>query len=159
MNDPVFTDLPYRPCVGIMLLNPVGRVFVGERAAKPGSWQMPQGGINPGEDLEVAFFREMREEIGTERAGILEIMPEKLRYDFPIPAQKKLYNGIYRGQEQTWIAARFIGTDPDICLNSHTQVEFSNWQWVTMDDLLRLIIPFKRPTYERVVAAFRKYAK
>ena len=146
--------LPYRSGVGIVLFNHANEVFVGERIDSPGAWQMPQGGLDDNEDIESAFFREMREEIGTDKANILKIMDEKLRYELPPHLQKKLWQGQYRGQEQTWIAARFNGTDSDINLNAHNPAEFQRWKWVRLDQIADLIVPFKRDIYARVIVAF-----
>lgn len=147
--------LPYRPCVGLALFNAAGRVFVGERVDSPGSWQMPQGGIDPGETVEQAFFREMREEIGTDRAEILRIHDTPLRYRLPPRLLGKLWDGKWGGQEQTWVAARFTGTDADIAIDAHDPPEFQAWQWVSLEDAPGLIVPFKRKTYEEVIRAFR----
>jgi len=144
----------YRPCVGITLLNENGTIFVGERIDHPGSWQMPQGGIDEGEELEDAFFREMREEIGTDQADILKVMDKPLRYDLPSYLQQKLWGGKWIGQEQTWIAARFTGSDEDINIFAHNPSEFQKWQWADRESLLELIVPFKRDTYKEVIAAF-----
>ncbi|MEM7618732.1 MAG: RNA pyrophosphohydrolase [Pseudomonadota bacterium] len=108
----------YRPCVGIALFNKDGQVFVGERIDTPGAWQMPQGGIDPGEDLTLAAMRELKEEIGTNNAEIIEILDEKIRYDLPEERRKEFWNGKYVGQEQTWIAMRFTGADTDIDLEA-----------------------------------------
>lgn len=147
-------DLPYRPCVGIALFNNDGRVFVGERIDTPGAWQMPQGGIDEGETLEEAFFREMREEIGTDSATILAVHDKPLRYKLPPRLIAKLWDGRFGGQEQHWIAARFTGTDADIAIHAHNPPEFSRWQWVALPDVLGLIVPFKRDTYNEVIRAF-----
>lgn len=144
----------YRPCVGIVLLNPEGLVFVGERIDTPGAWQMPQGGIDEGETLEEALFRELREEIGTDKAELLQIAPEPLRYDLPPALIKKLWNGLYRGQEQRWAALRFTGTDSDINIEYHEIPEFSAWEWVKPEDTLERIVPFKRDTYRQVFSVF-----
>ncbi len=147
--------LSYRPCVGITLFNQSKNVFVGERIDSPGAWQLPQGGIDDGETLEDAFFREMEEEIGTRKADIIAVMDKKLRYDLPPHLSRRLWNGRYIGQEQTWIAARFTGADHDIDLHVHDDPEFRAWQWVPLDDVPDLIVPFKRDTYREVVAYFR----
>jgi putative (di)nucleoside polyphosphate hydrolase len=144
----------YRPCVGIALFNRDGLVFVGERLDSPGAWQMPQGGIDHGESVQDAAFRELREEIGTNRAGIIAVMPEKLRYDLPPDLQGKLWGGKYLGQEQSWIAMRFTGEDADIDLTAHSVQEFSRWRWVSLERVPDLIVPFKQETYRAVVRAF-----
>lgn len=151
-------ELPYRPCVGIALFNAEGKVFVGERIDTPGAWQMPQGGIDDGEDLHAAFFREMREEIGTDKADIIEILDRPLRYKLPQRLIAKLWDGRFGGQEQHWVAARFTGTDTDINIRATDHPEFSRWQWVALPQILDLIVPFKRDTYNEVIAAFGKFA-
>ncbi len=162
MNDTTNTtisieDLPYRPCVGIVLFNAEGKVLVGERIDSPGAWQMPQGGIDAGEEIEDAVFREMMEEIGTDNADIIEIAEKKLRYDLPAHLLGRLWKNQYRGQEQVWVALRYNGTDADINLNAHTPPEFQKWQWVNLDDIFDLIVPFKRDTYREVIAMFKKH--
>lgn len=154
MSRQQYDHLPYRPCVGITLFNADGKVFVGERLDSPGAWQMPQGGIDPGEDSKTAFFREMREEIGTDQADILRVHEEILRYELPPRLRGKLWGGKYRGQEQLWIAARFRGTDADISIQAHNPPEFGRWQWVALNEVQNLIVPFKRDTYAKVIAAF-----
>lgn len=151
-------ELPYRPCVGIALFNAEGKVFVGERIDTPGAWQMPQGGIDDGEALHDAFFREMREEIGTDKADILESLGHPLRYKLPPRLIARLWNGRYGGQEQHWIAARFTGTDADINIASYGDPEFSRWQWISLTNILDLIVPFKRDTYSEVIRAFKKFS-
>lgn len=148
------TKLPYRPCVGIALFNRDGKVFVGERIDSPGAWQMPQGGMDEGEDVETAFYRELKEETGTDKAEILHIMDRTLKYDLPPQLQTRLWDGAYRGQEQIWVAARFTGTDSDINLNAHTPAEFQQWQWVFPNETMNLIVPFKKETYRAVIEAF-----
>jgi putative (di)nucleoside polyphosphate hydrolase len=144
----------YRPCVGIVLLNAQKKVFVGERIDKPGAWQMPQGGIDEGEDIPTAAFRELGEEIGCSKAEIIRIAPEKIRYDLPDDLVARLWNSKYRGQEQTWIAARFTGQDHEINLNAHNPAEFMNWQWVDLAETVNLIVPFKRETYRKIIMMF-----
>ena len=153
------TEALYRPCVGIALFNHAGKVFVGERIDTPGAWQMPQGGIDEGEDLNIAAFRELKEEIGTDKASILTIMEDKICYDLPPHLLNKLWNGKYAGQEQTWIAMRFEGQDSDIRLDADSHPEFSQWQWVDLDKTLNLIVPFKRKTYEILIENFKDYAQ
>ena len=148
----------YRPCVGIALFNVHGKVFVGERIDTPGAWQMPQGGIDANEDLEVAAFRELKEEIGTDNAAIIKIHDEKIRYELPLKLAQKHWNGQYVGQEQTWIAMRFNGDDSDIILDADDHPEFAQWQWVNLPDTLDLIVPFKRETYEKLIEAFSDFS-
>lgn len=146
----------YRPCVGIALYNKDGHVFVGERIDTPGAWQMPQGGIDKGEDIQTAAFRELEEETGIPAAcaEILKIAPETIQYDLPETLRQKLWNGRYYGQEQHWVALRFTGDDQIINLNAHTPPEFSAWKWVPLGETLDLIVPFKRDTYKKVIALF-----
>ena len=148
-------ERPYRPCVGIALFNAAGQVFVGERIDTPGAWQMPQGGIDAGEDIEVAAFRELYEETGVKSATVLKIAPETIRYDLP-PAllAKKMWSTPYVGQEQSWVAMRFTGDDGEIDLTAHEHAEFSAWQWVDIRDTLDLIVPFKRDVYKQVIEIF-----
>lgn len=144
----------YRPCVGIALFNKDNHVFVGERIDTPGAWQMPQGGIDEGEDIETAALRELQEETGTNQVEIITVADETIRYDLPLELQNKLWNGIFAGQEQTWIAARFTGDDSEIDINSFEPPEFSAWQWVPLDQTINLIVPFKRDVYQRVIRLF-----
>ena len=150
----VSSDLPYRPCVGIMLLNPDGQVFVGKRIDQTvESWQMPQGGIDPGETPRQAVLRELLEEIGTDKADILAEMQDWVRYDLPPHLLGVAFHGRYRGQQQKWFALRFTGSDADINLTAH-EAEFSAYQWVSMAQLPDLIVPFKRDAYQAVISAF-----
>ena len=147
-------SLPYRPCVGIMLLNARGQVFVARRRDTTDAWQMPQGGIDEGETVREAALRELEEEIGTAKAEILGETVEKLRYDLPDHLLGKVWKGRWRGQEQVWVAARFTGTDSDIDLATE-HPEFDAWKWVDAADLTDLIVPFKKPVYESVLAEFK----
>lgn len=156
------SHLPYRQCVGVALFNEEGKVLVGERIDTPGAWQMPQGGIDKGEDLKRAAFREMREEIGTDKAEIIRIAERNLKYDIPHeygPEGRNLWNGKYRGQEQTWIAMRFTGVDSDIDLNADERPEFSHYQWVKLQDTIDLIVPFKRDVYAELISLFSDIPK
>ena len=146
--------LPYRPCAGIALFNTEGKVFVGERIDTPGAWQMPQGGIEEGEDLHKAALRELKEEIGTDKADLIRIHPKTIKYDLPEHLLGKLWNGKYKGQEQHWVAMLFTGTDDDIILDADERPEFSKWQWVGLHETLNLIVPFKKDVYLKVINAF-----
>jgi putative (di)nucleoside polyphosphate hydrolase len=152
-------DELYRSGVGMMIFNAQGMVFVGERIDSAGSWQMPQGGIDAGEELEVAVFREMAEEIGTGNAVILQIMEDWIFYDIPHYKASKIWDGKYIGQKQKWIALRFLGQDSDINLTAHSHPEFSKWKWVKLDELLRNVVPFKRDAYALVLKTFAHYAE
>jgi putative (di)nucleoside polyphosphate hydrolase len=152
------TTLPYRPCVGIMLANREGLVFVGQRIdSKEGdAWQMPQGGIDPGESPEVALIRELGEETGVipDHVDIIARSSHEHLYDLPDELIGKLWGGRYRGQSQTWFLARFKGADQDINIAT-AEPEFESWRWVEADQLVPLIVPFKRPVYRHIVEEFR----
>jgi putative (di)nucleoside polyphosphate hydrolase len=151
-------DLPYRPCVGVMLINRDGLVFVGRRIDQTvEGWQMPQGGIDDGETPVQAGLRELEEEIGTNKAEPLREMKEWLAYDLPQHLLGVALHGRYRGQKQKWIAMRFAGTDGDIDIKTE-HPEFAQWKWLAMEALPRLIVPFKRDTYEKVIAEFQDLA-
>ena len=151
-------DLPYRPCVGVMLLNAEGLVFVGRRIDQTvEGWQMPQGGIDQGETPREAALRELKEEIGSDKAEPLREMEGWLDYDLPRHLLGVALKGRYRGQRQKWIAMRFTGKDSDIDLNTH-EPEFADWKWLAVEALPRLIVPFKRDTYTKVIDAFRDLA-
>ena len=153
------SKLPYRPCVGIMLLNRDGKVFVGKRIDQTvEGWQMPQGGIDKGETPKQAALRELQEEVGTDKAEILAEMDDWVTYDLPEHLIGVAFHGKYKGQKQKWFAMRFTGEDADIDLTAH-EPEFSAFQWVGMDKLPGLIVPFKRDTYRQVIAAFRPLAE
>ena len=154
-----YSKRPYRPCVGIMLINDNGHIFGGQRIDnRAEAWQMPQGGIDAGEDVETACFREMREEIGTDKADILSIHPEWLNYDIPLPLADRLWGGSYRGQSQKWVALRYTGQDSDINIATE-EPEFFSWQWMSPADLIQLAVPFKRPVYEDIMTQFARYIK
>lgn len=153
------SSLPYRPCVGLCLFNAEGKVFVGERLDGPGAWQMPQGGIDAGEAIIDAAFREMREEIGTDKAEILRIHDRVLRYTIPDEVRARIsWGSVYAGQEQTWVALRFTGAEADIRLDADHHPEFARYQWVDLADVPKMIVPFKVDIYNQVAAAFADIA-
>jgi putative (di)nucleoside polyphosphate hydrolase len=153
------SELPvYRPGVGIMLLNGDGKVFVGRRIDMPAGlavWQMPQGGIDPGETPRQAALRELKEEVGTDRAEILAKSAVWHHYDLPPEVARRMWRGRYRGQRQKWFAMRFTGSDADIDPATE-HPEFDAWEWVSPDRLPELIVPFKRQIYLDVLAEFRE---
>ncbi len=158
--------MPYRPCVGVALFNREGRVFVGRRRPDKGpeyrdpvfEWQMPQGGIDPGEDPYTAALRELYEETNIRSTALLAEAPEWYRYDLPLDALGKALKGRYRGQTQKWFALRFTGDEAEIDVRApgggHHKPEFVDWRWERLENLPDLIIPFKRGVYEQVVRAF-----
>lgn len=148
--------LPYRPCVGLMLLNERGQVFVAQRVDVRGSaaWQMPQGGIDPGEAPRDAALRELAEEIGTDEAEILAESRHWHAYDLPAHLVPRIWGGKYRGQKQKWFALRFLGRDEDIDLEAHSP-EFRAWCWADPERLPEIIVPFKRDVYTKVMDEFR----
>ncbi len=156
------SDLPYRLNVGAALFNRDGLVFLGRRADRPDSaakvWQMPQGGIDPGEDAREAVFRELAEEIGTADAEILAEHPDWLDYDLPAELVGSLFGGRFRGQRQRWFALRFRGRDGDIRLDAHSHPEFVEWRWARLAEVPEVCVTFKRPTYEAVASAFAGFA-
>lgn len=152
-------DLPYRPCVGIMLANRHGTVFVGQRIdSKEGdAWQMPQGGIDPGETAEAALIRELGEETGIapHLVDVIARSAQEHIYDLPDELIGRLWGGKYRGQAQHWFLVRFKGEDSDINIATD-HAEFTAWRWAEADSLVDLIVPFKRPVYREVVREFRE---
>lgn len=161
--------LPYRPCVGIMILNREGLVWVGHRKQeadsetgdRPQLWQMPQGGIDKGEEPLEAARREVFEETGMESLTLLAEAPDWIRYDLPADRIGITWKGKYRGQTQKWFAFRFHGEEREIRIDPPPgghQAEFNRWAWKPMQDLPGLIVPFKRKVYEAVVAAFSHLA-
>jgi putative (di)nucleoside polyphosphate hydrolase len=161
-------DLPYRPCVGTMVLNRDGRVFIGRRTDgveptdEAHAWQMPQGGIDPGEDPWSAALRELYEETNirsVERMGEIEYW---LIYDLPPDLVGQAWRGKYRGQRQKWYALRFTGDDSEIDVASPAggghEPEFTSWRWERMENLPALVVPFKRKVYEQIIAEFGRFA-
>ncbi len=152
MSETEIAKLPYRPGVGIVLLNQRDQVFVAQRIDNPGpAWQMPQGGIDKGEEPLAAAWREMKEEIGTDRARYVGETRDWLQYDLPVELVPQIWKGRYRGQRQKWFAFRFLGQDTDIDIETE-HPEFSSWRWAELDELPGLIVPFKRRLYEDLVA-------
>ena len=154
------STLPYRPCVGVMLVNAKGLAFVGKRIDNRAGdyWQMPQGGIDEGEDLRTAALRELAEEtgVGENHVALLAQTREELFYDLPDELLGKMWQGRYRGQRQYWLLARFTGKDRDIRLDAHHPPEFCEWKWVPPQQLPDLIVPFKKLVYRTVLKEFRE---
>jgi putative (di)nucleoside polyphosphate hydrolase len=155
-------DLPYRPCVGIMLINRDDRIWIGRRSDKPNDegsghwWQMPQGGIDEGEDPKLTAARELYEETGVRSVKLMAEAPRWYYYDLPSHLVGISWGGRYRGQKQRWFAFRFLGEDSEVNISpvGH-KPEFDDWRWVGIDEVTELIVPFKRHVYEQVVQAFR----
>ena len=162
MTDP--SSLPYRPNVGAALFSAAGLVFVARRADMPnaegaaGGWQLPQGGIDEGEDPRAAVLRELEEEIGTAKAVVIGEHPDWLTYDLPPELLGRTLGGRYRGQRQRWFALRFTGRDNDIRLDLDPHPEFDAWRWAALDELPDLAVAFKRPIYEVLAWSFRRFA-
>jgi putative (di)nucleoside polyphosphate hydrolase len=159
--------LPYRQGVGMCLFNAQGLVLVAERRDRHGAWQMPQGGVQKGEDPLKAVLREMKEEIGTDNAQIVAKVPEVLRYEFPDWLQNRritndgihgpVFHGKYRGQEQEWYALQFLGQDSEIDITGKDEPEapeFVSWRWAPLRAVPSMIVSFKRPAYDRIVEVF-----
>jgi putative (di)nucleoside polyphosphate hydrolase len=148
-------SLPYRPGVGLMLVNDAGQVFVARRIdTGEDAWQMPQGGIDEGEIPEEAALRELKEEIGTDNAEIIAASADWVTYDLPDYLIGRVWKGRFRGQKQKWFLLRFKGCDADIDLETHNP-EFSHWKWADLATLIESIVPFKRDVYRKVVEEFR----
>jgi len=164
-----YEDLPYRRCVAVMVLNPAGRVFIGRRTEGPELidpthvWQMPQGGVDPGEEPYPAALRELHEETNIRSVERLGEIADWLSYDIPRERIGEAWGGRYRGQTQKWFALRFTGDESEIDIlhpaGGQHEPEFAEWRWEPMQNLPDLIVPFKRPIYERVVKEFAHLAR
>ncbi len=154
-----FAERPYRDCVGVALFNRDGLVFAGRRVDDAhGHWQMPQGGIDKGEDARAAAMRELKEEVGTDKADVIGEIDHWLSYELPPEIADRVWGARYRGQRQRWFALRFRGEDHDIALDGH-HPEFAEWRWMHLDELPHAVIGFKRDIYAQVAGAFRRFAK
>ena len=156
MKADAIASLPYRPCVGVMLVNTAGRVFVGQRRDRDfDAWQMPQGGIDPGEDVTTAALRELWEETGVtaDLVRIEAVTPDPIPYDLPLDVVPTIWGGKYRGQMQTWVLMRFLGADAQVDIATK-HPEFSRWEWCDPDQLVPRIVPFKRAVYAQVLQQF-----
>jgi putative (di)nucleoside polyphosphate hydrolase len=165
---PSFESLPYRPCAGLAVFNRRGRVFIGRRLDGPEhvdmlhAWQMPQGGIDPGEDPWPAALRELYEETNIRSVEKLGEIKRWLNYDIPREIVGQAWRGKYRGQSQKWYALRFKGNDGEIDIarpaGGH-EPEFAEWRWEPIENVPDLVVPFKRPVYEQVVREFARFAQ
>ena len=156
ISPPQPTD--YRPCAGIMLVNRQGKVFVARRLdGTADTWQMPQGGIDDGEDAEAAALRELTEETGIapDRVAVIGRSCAEHVYDLPDELMGRLWGGCFRGQRQSWFCLRFLGEDGEVDLDTE-HPEFSDWRWAEPDELPELAVPFKRTLYRAVLAEFRE---
>jgi len=159
MTPEQIAKLPYRPCVGLMLMNDQGKIFVGQRNDRfEDAWQMPQGGVDEGESPRDAALRELQEEIGV-TPDLVEIVAETegwLPYDLPHDIVPHIWKGRFRGQQQKWFLLRFLGSDDQIDIQTD-HPEFTRWKWQDPERLIAEIVPFKREVYERVMEAFGGY--
>lgn len=152
-------DLPYRPGAGVMLLNREGKVFVAQRLDSTlEAWQMPQGGLDEGEDPRDGALRELEEETGIsrEKVEIVARCPAELTYDLPEDLVGKMWKGKWRGQRQTWFLMRFLGEDKDVNLDT-ADPEFRTWKWAAPAELPAMIVPFKEAMYRQLLAAFAQW--
>lgn len=155
MTPEEISRLPYRPCVGVMMVNAHGLIFVAQRINTKGAWQMPQGGMDPGETPMQAGLRELWEEtsVTSDKVSVITQTPDWLNYDLPHEMVPKLWNGQFRGQAQKYLLVRFNGNDDDINIATE-QPEFDEWRWLPAEELVANIVPFKRDVYARVLRAF-----
>lgn len=154
MNDAA--ALPYRPCAGIMIMNGDGKLFIGLRIdTKAEAWQLPQGGIDEGEDAQAAALRELTEETGIPpgKVSLIAEAPGEYFYDLPGELIGKVWKGKWRGQRMRWFLYRFLGTDGDVAIAT-AHPEFRDWRWADADEVIALAVPFKRDLYTQVIAAF-----
>jgi putative (di)nucleoside polyphosphate hydrolase len=155
----IMTDLPYRPCAGVILMNRDGRVFVGQRIDSTlEAWQLPQGGIDPGEDADTAALRELFEETGVtaDKVELIARAPRELTYDLPDDLIGKVWKGKWRGQRQSWFLYRFLGEDGDIRIETE-HPEFRAWRWAEPETLPAMIVPFKKALYEELLVVFAEH--
>lgn len=162
LTNPNSIEMPnhlYRNGIGIILINSNKKIFVGKRIDnQSNAWQMPQGGIDVGEDEDLAMYRELLEETGikSENVKLIKKSNQYFYYNLPYKLQKKFWGGKYLGQKQRWYLVRFVGTDQDVNISSH-EPEFSEWKWVNSDDLLNLIVSFKRKLYQELITEFSEF--
>lgn len=152
----MMTDLPYRPCAGVILMNRDGRVFVGQRIDSTlEAWQLPQGGIDPGEEADAAGLRELFEETGitADKVELIARAPRELTYDLPEDLIGKVWKGKWRGQRQSWFLYRFLGEDSDVRIDTE-HPEFRAWRWAEPETLPAMIVPFKKALYEELLVVF-----
>ncbi|MFC3126589.1 RNA pyrophosphohydrolase [Pseudoroseomonas globiformis] len=153
------TELPYRRNVGAVLFNAEGLVLIARRNdVATEAWQLPQGGLDEGEDPRVAVLRELAEEIGTGRAEIIGEVEDWLNYDLPAELLGKALRGRFRGQTQKWFALRFTGRDEDIRLDLDPHPEFDAWRWARLEELPEIVVAFRRPVYARLAQEFARFA-
>lgn len=161
LSEAEFLALPYRPCVGVVLLNAAGEVFAGQRLdSSAEAWQMPQGGIDPGEAPIEAALRELREETGVpaEAVELVAEAPDWIAYDLPIELAPQVWKGRFRGQRQRWFLLRLTGDEALIDIAT-PHPEFGAWRWARPDELVAMIVPFKRATYRAVFDAFADHLR
>ncbi len=149
-----YEDRPFRPCVGIIVKNKAGLVFMGERQDNPGAWQFPQGGIDDGENITQAAMRELAEETNISSVKILAQTTEWLYYDIPLHLTNKLWNGQFRGQKQIWFLMEFLGNESEIQLDKHHEIEFTQYQFVAPHLAVDLTVEFKRDIYTQIIQYF-----